>query len=82
MQAAEENYSVNHPIYLYPQEEKTLNSRKIRTRCRRKRQEMCSNRKELIETKILKEELEAIVQEISQKVELKTRDVNARGKRK
>ena len=41
-----------------------------------------ANRKELIEIKILKEELEAIVQEISQKVELKTRDVNARGKRK
>ena len=81
MQAAEENYSVNYPIYLYPQE-KTLNSHKIRTRCRRKKKKCVANRKELIEIKILKEELEAIVQEISQKVELKTRDVNARGKRK
>ena len=47
-----------------------------------KEKKCVANRKELIEIKILKEELEAIVQEISQKVELKTRDVNARGKRK
>ena len=41
-----------------------------------------ANRKEFIGIKILIEELEDEVEEISQKIELKTRDVNARGKRK
>lgn len=47
-----------------------------------KEKKCAANRKELIEIKILKEELEDKVQEISQKIQLKTRDVNARGKRK
>ena len=43
-----------------------------------KEKKCAANRKELIEIKILKEELEDKVQEISQKIQLKTRDVNAR----
>lgn len=57
-------------IYILKEKRSYCIHGKIRTRCRGKREKYAANRKELMEIKILIEELEDKV-EISQKIELK-----------